>query len=61
MTYSDNMFENCSNINSVTGFGNVTSIGNFMFKNSHIQSVDFDFSKITSIGIHAFLNCSNLN
>lgn len=61
MTYSNSMFEGCSNINSVTGFGNVTSIGSFMFKDSNIQSVDFDFSKITSIGTHAFYNCSNLN
>lgn len=58
---SNCQFEQCTNLNKVTGLSNITSMPKYLFRNcSSLTSVDFDWSKITSIGETAFGGCSSL-
>ena len=50
------MFENCSSLQHITNYENVTEIGAEAFCQSGLQ--DFDFSNITKIGSYAFADCS---
>ena len=50
------MFENCSSLQHITNYENVTEIGEEAFRSSALQ--EFDFSNITKIGSYAFYGCS---
>jgi len=64
-TIGNDCFSGDTALTTVTGCENVTSIGNYAFacgsisnssqeRPGHLESADFDFSKITSIGENAF-------
>ena len=52
-TLTSSMFQNCSNLTSVSLGSDVVSVPNSCFQNCS-KFADFDFSKITSIGTSAF-------
>ena len=60
----DFVFQDCTALESITGFGHVKSIGQYAFNGctslTNIGDAESGFKAVTSIGNKAFANCSNL-
>ncbi|MBO5414999.1 MAG: leucine-rich repeat protein [Clostridia bacterium] len=52
----NNIFRDCSNLETVENYNNIQVIPNYAFYGTKI--INFDFSNVTSIGSYAFYNCN---